>query len=134
MATYVLDACALIAYLRDEPGADHISDIFDNMQHTVLIHAITLGEVYYDTHRFSGVDNAQQVLKDILSLPVTVIRELSDALLTDAGNFKASNRISYADSFVLALAQQKNAVIVTSDHHEFEPIDENTSISFLWIR
>jgi len=134
LATYVLDACALIAYLRDEPGADRIADIFDDAQHTTFIHAITLGEVYYDTHRFSGVETAQQVLTDIPNLPVTVVRDLSNTLLTNAGNFKATHRISYADAFVLALAQQHGGSVVTSDHHEFDPIAEETSLTFFWIR
>lgn len=134
MATYVLDACALIAYLRDEPGADRIANLFDDAQHATFMHAITLGEVYYDTHRFSGVEMAHQVLNDLLSLPVTIVRDLSDSILIEAGNLKATYRISYADAFVLALAKQHQASVVTSDHHEFEPLSTETSLSFFWIR
>ncbi len=134
MPNYVIDACALIAYFRDEPGSDRISQLFDDTQHTILIHALTLGEVYYDTYRFSGVENAQSILNDVASLPVAVIRDLSNEMLILAGNFKASHKISYADAFVLALAEQRDASVVTSDHHEFETLSTETSISFYWIR
>jgi hypothetical protein len=44
----VLDACALIAYLRGEPGSDVIEALLLDPDVPSLIHAINLCEVYYD--------------------------------------------------------------------------------------
>jgi hypothetical protein len=43
-------------------------------------------------------------------------------------------RVSLADSVALGLAQQHNAHLVSSDHHEFDPIDEDGKARFQWIR
>jgi len=51
-----------------------------------------------------------------------------------AGEFKRNYRVSLADSVALGLAQQLNAYLVTSDHHEFDPIDRDGKARFWWIR
>jgi predicted nucleic acid-binding protein len=38
------------------------------------------------------------------------------------GQLKASGRISLADCFCIALAQRVAGEVVTSDHHEFDPL------------
>ena len=48
MAVVVLDACALIAYLRDEEGSDRVSEVFLRPEDPVLMHVINMGEVFYD--------------------------------------------------------------------------------------
>ena len=54
--TYILDACAMIAYLRGEAGADVVSAILIDSTHEPLAHALNLCEVYYDFYRASGAD------------------------------------------------------------------------------
>ena len=44
----VLDACAMIAFLRGEPGADVVRAILHNPSDACYAHAINLCEVYYD--------------------------------------------------------------------------------------
>ena len=48
-----------------------------------------------------------------------------------AGGFKANDRVSLADSVALGLAQQHNAHVVSSDHHEFDPIDRDGKVQLL---
>jgi PIN domain nuclease of toxin-antitoxin system len=43
ITTYVLDACALIAYLREEEGGDTLRLQQDK---SFIIHAVNVGEVY----------------------------------------------------------------------------------------
>jgi predicted nucleic acid-binding protein len=39
-----------------------------------------------------------------------------------AGTLKARGRISLADCFAVALAEREDAILLTSDHHEFDPL------------
>lgn len=55
---YVFDACAVIAFLQGEPGADVIAEILKNPNNRCLLHALNACEVYYDTHRRSGEEDA----------------------------------------------------------------------------
>ena len=66
MKRYVLDACALITFLRDEPGANLLDELFaKSTEANFNLHSINLGEVYYDTLRTSGREIADQLLLDI---------------------------------------------------------------------
>ena len=131
---YVVDACALIAYLRDEPGAGVLETLMADPQNILSMHAVNLGEVYYDTRRMRDVTVARQVLADVATLPVVIVRDLSDDLLIATGEFKVAHRISYADAFVLALAYGTGASVVTTDHHEFDPIAQTGQVKFYWLR
>lgn len=48
--------------------------------------------------------------------------------------FKISYAVSVADTMALGLAKVKNAALVTTDHHEFDPIDQAKALTFYWIR
>ena len=51
--TFVFDACSLIAYLRDEEGADAVEALLLDRYNICLMHAVNLCEVYYDFLRVS---------------------------------------------------------------------------------
>ena len=59
---------------------------------------------------------------------------MDEAMIEIAAQFKSSSRISLADSIALALAGVRGAPLVTSDHHEFDPIERASKARFLWIR
>jgi PIN domain nuclease of toxin-antitoxin system len=46
--TTVLDSHALIAFLRDEPGAEVVQSLLDRNPGSNYVHALNLCEVYYD--------------------------------------------------------------------------------------
>jgi PIN domain nuclease of toxin-antitoxin system len=58
---YVLDACAIIAFLKGEAGADVVENALLDRGSQCMAHAINLCEVYYDFHR-AGV-RAQPTLQ-----------------------------------------------------------------------
>jgi hypothetical protein len=43
-----LDACAMIAYLRDEPGGNLVEGFLNSPTDACYAHTINLLEVYYD--------------------------------------------------------------------------------------
>ena len=133
----VLDSCALIAQLNDEQGAENVEQIFLSAQeesNTILIHAASIAEVYYDFLKKADLTLAEQFLEDVNNLPLKVVTEISFDLIKAMGHFKSRYKISFADIFVLALAKISNASIITSDHHEFDIIEASEELNFEWIR
>jgi PIN domain nuclease of toxin-antitoxin system len=118
----ILDACALLAFLRKEPGWDVVHACLTDAACTNLIHAVNLCEVYYDTIRKSGLRAANQVMDDVLALPISTREDLDPAFWQAVGHLKSSGRISLADCFAIALAQRERAMVLTSDRREFERI------------
>ena len=134
---YVMDACALTAYLQGEDGAESVTSLLRDAEATcisIYMHRLNLLEVYYDRYRVSGKQAADVELKLIQKLPIIIIREISDAVFFEAGRLKASRRISLADSIAIAEALVKNAILVTADHHEFDIIERSGEVKFHWIR
>lgn len=134
---YVIDACALIAYLNNEVGADKVEQWLIRAEAgevDLYVSAINLYEIYYDAVRRSSPDKANELLHDLYSLPITIVQAVDELLMQEAGYFKATYRISLADSIALGLARQLQANLVTSDHHEFDAIDQSGDITFFWLR
>ena len=62
MKHYVLNACALIALLQDEPGADKVSEVLNAAnkgEATIIMHKANLLEVYYDAYRYRGKEQVE---------------------------------------------------------------------------
>ena len=134
---YILDACALIAFFKKEPGFEAMMRFFDRAgdeEITLSMHKLNLLEVYYGFYRDDGKDSAEAVLGDTLSLPINIVDDLGDPLFREAGRLKATYDISFADSFALALASLVREPLITADHHEFNAIEHKDAIRFIWIR
>lgn len=133
MSVYVLDACAILAALRNEPGADRVRAVLASRE-TVLLGAINALEVIYDHWRMHGETTARRLLADIEQWNLLLIQDLSDEVLLSAARFKSRGRLSLADACALALAEVNKGVLVTADHHEFDPLEQAGLARFHWIR
>src|SRR5262249_49741628 len=105
----VLDACAIIAYLRDEEGADVVESALlgDN---ACVAHAVNVCEVYYDCLRRDGAAQADEFLEDLASICLITREDKDAALWKIAGVYKAAiARVSLADCFAMALTQRLHA-------------------------
>jgi len=135
---YVLDACAIIASLKNENGADKVENIFISQKKSndikIIMHKINLLEVYYDVVKRCGEATAKNVLAEIKKNPIKIISRFSNQIFFEAGKLKAKYRISLADSIALSTAYLQKGVLVTSDHHEFDIVEQKEKISFYWIR
>lgn len=121
-APYVFDACAVIAFLQDEPGADEVARLLERRQRC-LIHVINLCEVYYDLIRRSYLEKANSVENIVEAAGFEISAALPSRLWQQAGRLKAQlRRISLADCFAMALALEEQGILVTADHHEFDPV------------
>jgi len=56
----VLDASALIALFRGEPGGDLVPPLVDDPANRCFVHAVNLCEVYYGFRREAGEETAQR--------------------------------------------------------------------------
>jgi predicted nucleic acid-binding protein len=121
LPAFVLDSFALLAYLQDEPAAPRIETLLENAKkekRRLMISVINLGEILYITERRGGVSKAQNALALIQQLPIEVLPADEKAVFS-AAHIKANYAISYADSFVVAAAVERDAIILTNDP-EFE--------------
>lgn len=129
---YVLHSFALLAFLADEPGADKVRDILEYGQRhdgRLWMSVINLGECLYIVEREQGLDAAHRAIAALRQMPVRAVdadRERTFA----AAHIKAHHRLSFADAFAVALAQEKEAAVVTGDP-EFKQVD--SLVSVLWL-
>lgn len=132
LPAYILDAFAFMAYLENEPGAERIEqmlqDVQDGRAHA-FISIINLGEVSYNTERRYGLAKAQDALALIQRMPIEVL-PADDQTVLAAAHIKANHPISYADAFVVVAAQKLNGILMTGDP-EFQDITELVQIEWL---
>lgn len=132
MKRYVLDANAVMAFFEDRPGAQTVQDLINRAAETqnfLLVSVVNWGEVYYSFWRDKGEEVANERLRMVAQLPIEVV-DVDMELTKLAASFKARHKLPYADCFAAALAQQRKAVLVTSDR-DFGAIVDETGI--LWI-
>jgi predicted nucleic acid-binding protein len=132
MSTYVLDASALFAFLRDKPGAAKVEELFAEAmggRACLLISAVNYGEVYGLIHRENGQEQALRVIHAVSALPIEVV-DATPQRAFKAADVKAKYKLYYADSFAAALAIEHKAMLVTSDSH-FRKLGPNFSVVWL---
>lgn len=119
---YVFDASAAIAYLRSEEGCLVVRDILAAPGNAYMMHAANLCELYYDFVRAGGIDCGEQAVADFMQLGVVARDDMDFDFWKTAGRLKALGRIPLADTFAVTLAAREGAALITSDHHEFDPL------------
>lgn len=133
--SYVFDASALIAILRNEPGGAHAAAIIDDPKSTCYVHAINLCEIFYGIRREKGEQYAQVRLSEIRDTALSTREDFDDAFWQEAGRLKSDyKRVSLADCFCAALANRLGAEVVTSDHHEMEALADAQACAVHFIR
>lgn len=133
MASPVLDSFALLAYLRDEAGAESVQALLEKASRKdspLLMTEVNYAEVKYIVLRKDGKDAWKEVEASLGSLPIEFVpatRELADR----AAYFKANYQISLADAFAASLAKEKASELVTGDP-EFKAMEKEIKIA--WIK
>jgi PIN domain nuclease of toxin-antitoxin system len=130
----VLDACALIAFLRDEDGAQAVELALQ--EGNCVAHAINLCEVYKDClTRGESQSKADELIEDLMQLGLLSNEDLDEELWKHAAKLKAEiGQVSYADCFALALTKRLEAVLYSSDHHELDPVAAQGIVAIKFIR
>jgi len=134
---YILDACALLAFLNDEEGADVIDDILNRSSTgdiSVSMSIVNLFEVYYGELRDKGIEIAQIVLEMIQHYSVKVVNVITEQVFREAARLKSMYKMSLADCIGLATAIELSGKFVSSDHHELDKVAENEPSVIFWFR
>jgi PIN domain nuclease of toxin-antitoxin system len=129
---YVLDSFGLLAYLGAEPGESQVKTVLARAaaeQVEAYLSAVNLGEVATIIEREQGASATRRALAAIDQLPIKLIGADRRMALA-AAHVKAHHPISYADAFVVALAQQTQATILTGDP-EFGKIEHLVAVEWL---
>jgi predicted nucleic acid-binding protein len=134
---FVLDACALIAFFYKEEGGIKVKQTLERAQQNnaeVYMNKLNVLEVYYNMYRVEGENKAEEFYLQLLKLPVIIIDNISDEVFRVAARLKSKYRMSLADSIAVGEVVTKDAVLLTSDHHELEAIESSENITVEWIR
>jgi len=135
--TFILDACALIALLAGEPGAETVKKIIQNAINgdiTVKINQINLLEVYYKICNIYNQDEANKTIRKIKEFPIEIIIGLKEKVFNEAGRIKSKYKIPLGDSIAVAECIISKGILVTSDHNDFEKIENKENIKINWFR
>jgi PIN domain nuclease of toxin-antitoxin system len=132
---YVLDACAMVAYLNGEPGGDAVEKALLEQDSECLAHAINLCEVYYLFYRAGGEAASAKALNDLSDVGVGERNDFDSTFWQQAGVLKAVHRkVSLADCCAITLTQLVGGTLLTSDHHELDPLAALGICSISFIR
>ncbi len=99
-----------------------------------MAHAVNLCEVFYDFMRDQDEDEAASAVEDLKGRGLVVREDIDQEFWQEVGRHKATNRVSLADCFAIALANRVNGELITSDHHEFDPIADQGICRVQFIR
>jgi len=134
---YILDACALLALVYKETGDNIVKSILKQAtigNAIIYMNKLNLYEAYYDVIRSKGLQQAEAFYTMVLMSPVQIIDVISDQVFHKGAFLKTQYKMSLADSILLGEASVRGASILTSDHHEFDIIERNNNIKFIWLR
>ena len=137
MNLFILDACALLAVLAMEKGAENIRNLFQktvDKQAVLMMNKFNFLEVYYKIYKAYGKIEADNLLKTIEQMPITIKDTLTNEVFKEAGRLKSKYKLSLADSIAVAESIVNKGSLVTADHHEIEPIEKAEKINITWFR
>jgi predicted nucleic acid-binding protein len=134
---FILDACALIAVLAIEKGADVIRGLFQKTidhQTILMMNKINFLEVYYKIFKTYGQNEANNLFETMKQMPIMIKETLTDDVFKESGRLKSKYKMSLADSIAIAETIISKGTLVTSDHHEIEPVEVGEKINVLWFK
>jgi ribonuclease VapC len=132
MPATVLDSHALVAYFRDEPGAEQVEALLTKAAQAdrpCHMTEVNYAEVKYTLIRKDGAEAWEAATRILVGLPIEfhpADRELADW----AADFKSRFSLSLADAFASALARKHKAELVTGDP-EFKALEKELKIQWL---
>jgi len=124
----LLDTSALLAFWNDEEGADEVEKILRAApsRSSVFFSFMTLMEAKYRLWRSGGRELAEEFERAVRNLPLSRVN-LTDPILDRAAEIKATQRVSVADSWIIATALEIGAVLVHKDP-EFEQVKDRLTL------
>jgi PIN domain nuclease of toxin-antitoxin system len=133
---YILDACALIALLNEEPGADVVQNfITEAIDGKISLHMsiVNIIEVHYGFYNDFGKEVSDAILERVYKMPIQFHRTIDAKVSSEAARLKGTYGMSLGDAIGLATAISLDGLFVSSDSELKEPVAlENAPV--LWFR
>jgi predicted nucleic acid-binding protein len=135
---YVLDACALIAYLNEEKGEgfEAVAELFNRAKAKEIklyMSIVNLVEVYYGYIGDVGLTTANEIMHPVSGFPISLISTITDLVYREAARYKGVYPMSLADAFLCATAKSLDATIITKDSEIAGP-EKEENLPVLWIK
>lgn len=130
----VLDACAMIAYLRGEPGSDVVEARLAQEPPSCLAHAVNVCEVFYYFLRLGGEPAARSAVDELRANGLLICEDMDQAFWQQVGRYKVSCKVPLGDAFAIALATRFGGEIITSDHNDFDAVQTSGLCKVQFIR
>ena len=130
---HIVDASALIAYFKGEPGDERFAELLADEENILAIHIVNLGEVYYSYYRSDGPERANEAWNNAIIF-LRVLEKIEESFIKRVGRWKATQGIPLGDAFAAATAENDGVPLVTTDHTDFDPIDQAGLLQIEWLR
>jgi predicted nucleic acid-binding protein len=111
---FALDTSALLTLWNDEPGADKVEKVLKGKNNSVIVSFMSYMECYYRIWKNCGREKGREIYAYLFTLPVERI-EPGEEILQTAAEIKATCAVSVADSWIIATARIKDAILVHKD-------------------
>lgn len=131
--THVLDASAVVAYLKDEPGAEVLAALLAQEQNVVVIHAVNLCEIYYNYLRDDGFETAEEAWLKTTTM-AAVIERMDEPFWKRVARWKGLEGLGLGDAFAAATAEEFAVPLVATDHDDFDPVETKGLLKMVWLR
>jgi predicted nucleic acid-binding protein len=132
---YALDACAMLAHIKEEPGFDIVRGLLRQAEAgeiELFMSTVQILEVYYDRLRDVGIEYAENFLEIAYASCLHIV-DFTTPLIREAGRLKTSYRMSLGDAIACATAIDLSATLVTKDG-EIEAVEQREKLPVLWIK
>jgi predicted nucleic acid-binding protein len=117
--THLLDTSAVLAHLREEPGAKRVQELFDREEGELLLCSVSLAELARRLRELGAtpeeawqtIDGYCQAVDAVVPVDESTARECDRLLIA------TPERIPLVDALIAAAARSRQAVLVHRDTH-----------------
>lgn len=131
--THIVDASALIAYLKGEVGHEDFAAILADEENVLAIHATNLCEVYYGYLRSDSLERAEEAWDKATAI-MGVIERMDTQFIKRVGRWKVDYNLPLGDAFAAAAAEENACALITTDQNDFAAVEAAGAIEIVWLR
>jgi len=120
----VFDTEPLVAYLRDEPGAERVEEYLNRVVEGSVdgfVSPVTLTEVHYIAHRYDAETDPDNYITDLRAHGISLVK--ASNCWRDAARYKREHRIALGDAYSLAAALEVDATLLVGGDDDFDGVD-----------
>jgi predicted nucleic acid-binding protein len=116
-STKVVDSWAMVAWVQEEPAAPIFRNFLEDADSgsiILLMSWVNVAETFYILAKRKSPEVAEKFLTRLPSLPIRIVLPDENDIMI-AARIKAAHPVAFGDAFVIALAQAREASVITGD-------------------